>query len=385
MATLASPSERSTAWPTHLDKRGWRGRDLRKQDVAFELGADQLAAIDALLAKINAAGTPLLSITREMFSDPRLDGFCETMVADLKWGVGLVIVRGLPVERYGVDDMRKIFWGLGTHFGQMISQNKAGDRTGDVMVQPGSARGYTSAMELGFHTDPIETLTLLCIQRAKSGGENVFLSSLAIREIVEAERPDLMPVLKRGFRFWRLNEQAVGEAPISPYRVPVFGEKDGLKSCWMWVQTAEAVARTLGTPLSDEELEAIAFVESIFERPELGFVVQLERGEAVFINNFEVLHSRQAFTQWEDPAKQRHLLRLWIQSDPPRALPDEMLLWHNPSKLQGIDPLPELSDEQRALRDGDPTIRIMKEHIGQLQAELERKRKAAAAEKDTTA
>ena len=97
----------------------------------------------------------------------------------------------------------------------------------------------------------------------------------------------------------------------------------------------------------------------------------------MFINNFEVLHSRQSFTQWEDPAKARHLLRLWIQSDPPRPLPSEMLVWHNPSKLQGIDPFPTDALAAKLLeeRTKDPLNKAMKECIDKIQMELERKRR----------
>ena len=368
-----------TDWPTHVEKRGWIGEDLRNSDVVSDLTSDQLASIDDLLERVNASDVPLASITRETFSDPRLDQFLDKAVSDLKRGPGVVVLRGLPVDKYGVDDMRKIFWGIGTHFGDILSQSRAGDRIGDVMAKPNSTRGYTSSMELGFHTDPIEILSLLCVQRAKKGGENVFLSSLAIREVIEAERPDLMPILLRGFRSWRINEQAPGEEPVTPYNVPVFGEKDGLKSCWMFVHAAEGVATALGTPLTDEEREAVRFVIEVCDRPEMGLTIQLERGEAVFMNNFEVLHSRQAFTQWEDPAKARHLLRLWIQSNPPRPLPAEMLVWRNPSRQQGIDPYPDdaASAQELAERTKDPINLIIKDCIEKVQVELERKRAAA--------
>jgi len=368
----------NTNWPVHIDKSGWYGKDVAKEDLVFQVGAEQLAAFDALLARINAAGTPLTSITRTMFSDPRIDEFLAAAVSDLKWGLGLVILRGMPVDAYSVDDLRKIYWGVGIHFGELISQSRAGDRMGDVIAHPNSTRGYTSPKELGFHTDPIEILSLLCVQRSKTGGENVFMSSLAIREVVERERPDLMPVLLRGFRSWRLNEQAPGAEPVTPYRVPVFGEKEGLKSCWMFIHAAEGVALALGEPLSDLEREAIAFVLEVCDRPEMGLLIQLERGEAVFMNNFEVLHSRQSFIQWEDPAKARHLLRLWCQSEPSRPLPDEMLVWHNPSGRQGIDPYPtdEASAQELVERMKDPLNQTMRDCIEKIQTELEAKRKA---------
>jgi hypothetical protein len=47
------------------------------------------------------------------------------------------------------------------------------------------------------------------------------------------------------------------------------------------------------------------------------FELVLESGEAVFLNNYEILHSGTALDDWAEPERRRLLLRLWLQGRPP--------------------------------------------------------------------
>jgi hypothetical protein len=46
----------------------------------------------------------------------------------------------------------------------------------------------------------------------------------------------------------------------------------------------------------------------------------LEPGEAIFFNNCALLHNRTSFEDDPDPARKRHLLRLWLMLDGRRPL-----------------------------------------------------------------
>lgn len=101
----------------------------------------------------------------------------------------------------------------------------------------------------------------------------------------------------------------------------------------------------------------------MLDRPEMKFRSRLDRGEAVFFNNFEVLHSRTHFTQWEDPAKTRHLLRLWLQCDPSRPIPEDMKIWKNPSGLLGRDPDERYADKQFVTLGTNDAALFMKDYF----------------------
>ena len=47
-------------------------------------------------------------------------------------------------------------------------------------------------------------------------------------------------------------------------------------------------------------------------------------GDMQFLKNAAVLHKRTAYEDWDDPARKRHLLRLWLV-DPNFSAGDERL------------------------------------------------------------
>ena len=354
-----------TDWPVNITRHGWLGAEITKERQSFDLGTAELGALRELIGKCTAAGRSYTDITREEFSHPALNLFLGRMTEELKWGKGLVFLRGVPVDNYTLDEIRMLYWGIGTHLGTALCQSVVGDRMGDVTPREGASRGYASNQELDLHTDYTEIAALLCVHPAKSGGMNIFASSLAIWDIVEREHPEFIPILMRGFKAWRFDEHREGQDPMTPYHVPVFGEEDGLRSVyWFWV-TADAAARFVGEPLTASETACIKFLYEVAGREELRFSDTLQRGEAVFFSNYEVLHSRTAFVQWEDRAKSRHLLRLWLQCTPKRPIPEKMKFYENPSGGLGYDIDPRRIGQEYVKLSDNPASRFMKEYLAE--------------------
>lgn len=38
----------------------------------------------------------------------------------------------------------------------------------------------------------------------------------------------------------------------------------------------------------------------------------MQAGDIQLLNNVRILHAREAYTDYDDPAERRHLLRLWL-------------------------------------------------------------------------
>ena len=76
------------------------------------------------------------------------------------------------------------------------------------------------------------------------------------------------------------------------------------------------------------------------QREDVRFEVMLRPGEASVINNYEILHARTGFVDWEEPAKKRLLYRLWLEGEPPRPMRREVHLYQNRSGRMGVDPQP---------------------------------------------
>ncbi len=95
---------------------------------------------------------------------------------------------------------------------------KAGD-IADADQCP-SIRFYRTNHRQDFHTDGADIVGLLCLAKAKTGGESRIASSSAVSNEILLRRLDLTEVLYEPFPWDRNEEQALGEDPS--FSLPVF-------------------------------------------------------------------------------------------------------------------------------------------------------------------
>lgn len=320
-------------------KMAWRDGDFTKEDAAFDLTARHRAALEDVLLRVR--GKALAEIMPADCRHPALDADLERVFDEIQQGRGIVIVRGIPVEDHAVEDVGRLFWALGAHFGRGVSQSAIGDVLGYVRDEtpPGgeeSARGYTSRRELSLHTDLGQIVGLMCVRQARSGGESQYAAGLAVHNAIAAARPDLLPVLYRGFPYHRRGEQAADAAPITPYDIPVFSVTGGEMSVFMVREIFNAAFRDLKRPFTAQEVEAIDLFRATAQR--LQFETRLEAGEATFLNNYTVMHARSEFVDWDEPASKRLMLRLWLDAERKcRPVVREIHIYENKDGRSGID------------------------------------------------
>jgi hypothetical protein len=333
----------ASAWPVHTERRGWLPGEVSKASLMHMLAGAEIDALQAVTARIAAAGTPLTRIVRDQFRHPLLDPLLVRLSHELRWGAGLTLIGGVPLERFTLDELRILYWGIAAWFGRAESQNIDGELMGEVRVRPTKIayRAYSIPGPLPFHSDRIDILTLFCIRKALSGGANQFVSSLAVYERLKREAPQHLPILERGFYFHRNGEQAPGDPAPTPYRIPVFARQDGLLSCLFSANALVSHQKEFFADLltADEEAALVA-LRAVIDDPVMHIRVQLEPGEMVFINNYEVAHSREDFTDAEQEDRKRFLLRLWLSGTPWRPKVPGMTVVRNPSGRQGIDAHP---------------------------------------------
>jgi hypothetical protein len=87
----------------------WRGPSLG-DDYVFELTDTHVEELDAALRHAEAVTDDVLDITRESFPLPTLGPELQRITRDLIDGNGVVLIRGVPVERYGKRRASSI-WG----------------------------------------------------------------------------------------------------------------------------------------------------------------------------------------------------------------------------------------------------------------------------------
>jgi Taurine catabolism dioxygenase TauD, TfdA family len=322
----------------------WHGSDLRKENIAFDFSRAQAAALEDVLLRVRTAGLEVADIKPEHCRHPALDDTLCHVFNEIQNGRGIVILRGIPVTDHSVDDVGTMFWAIGTHFGPGVSQSARGDVLGLVQDETlrgaeESARGYTSRRELSLHVDLGQIVGLMCVRQAKAGGFSQYASGLAIYNEILATRPDVLPVLCCGFRYHRRGEEAPNAAPVTPYDIPVFSERDGKISIFFVGEIFNAAFRDLQRTFTPEEIEAIDTYRATARK--LQFETRLEPGEATFLNNYTVMHARSEFEDWDEQQQKRLMLRLWLDVDhDARPVIPHIHIYENKGGRSGIDPQP---------------------------------------------
>ena len=86
-------------------------------------------------------------------------------------------------------------------------------------------RLYATTQRQDFHTDGADVIGLLCLQRAKRGGESRIASAAAVYNEILARDPHLLDVLYAPMYWDRNGEQSAGEDPF--FQLPVLQDVDG--------------------------------------------------------------------------------------------------------------------------------------------------------------
>jgi len=292
----------------------WTARDFpRPRAWAVPLDAGAVAELDDAVAAATARGLGFDRLTPADVPLPGLAPLLADVARTLDGGCGFAVLSGYPAAERDRDHCLMAFACVAAHLGRLAPQSYAGDMVVDVvdkgMGYSEKVRGYNGNRLLPFHTDGAAIAALMCLGLSAEGGENVIVSAGAVHNAVLAERPDLYPVLARGFHHHRRGEHAAGEPPLSPAPIPVFAFHDGLLHC-IYDRNQSVWAEKLGIALAPEQWQALDHLDAVLARPELHLPMRLEVGDMQFLNNFNILHSRTGYR--DGPGRRRHLLRLWL-------------------------------------------------------------------------
>ncbi|KIS67267.1 uncharacterized protein UMAG_04370 [Mycosarcoma maydis] len=242
-------------------------------------------------------------------------------------GHGFYLFKGLPTKRWGNRLSAIAYLGLGSYLGNVVSQNRYGHILGhvkDLGEDPTAidkVRIYRTNARQFFHTDSSGGIVgLLCLHKAVEGGESDIVSSHAVWNHLQANRPDVAELLASNI--WHFDRK--GEVST------INGEQNG------WV-TRPIVHLRRGQPanrliltydpyylksiqrhvdaghipqLSEKQKEAMQVLEDTAKLLSLHMV--LDVGDIQFVSDVHVLHARTEYKDPAPPAPRRHLYRLWL-------------------------------------------------------------------------
>lgn len=305
----------------------WRGQDLTQDDRwIVRWNSQQIAELEDAAAYFANTGLALENITPNSFPLPTLNPFIQEQLQALLHGRGFVMLRGLPIATWSIEKAATIYMGIGRHMGSLRSSNGKGHLLGHVRDQgakvEAGARFYQTNKKLDYHTDSADIVGLLCLQKAKQGGESFIASSMAVYNELVKRRPDLIPAMFSPYPTDRRGEVPEGRDPW--FEIPIFNWHQGQLSCvYLRHYIEEAQRRFPNAPrLTHEQVEVMDLIDEILQEPGFALQMAFEPGDIQLLHNHQILHSRNDFENWPEPARHRHLLRLWIAPTSGRPLPD---------------------------------------------------------------
>ncbi len=298
----------------------WRRSDLADGERwTWTLDDAEVAELDAALHHARAHADDLLDVTRELFPLPTLAARLSQLERQLVDGVGVALIRGLPVHRYDQADAELIYWGVGLHLGNPWPQNARGHVLGDVTDQgkkpgdPTSRGNEIGGVAFPYHSDGSDLVGLFCLNAGAGGGASTVANAVSIHNELVASEPDLAAALYQPLAYDYRGEQGPGQKAF--YLVPVFtrwGERLFVRYIRPYI---DAARRHSDAPRPSEQARrAMDRVDELCADPSFNLFMDFEPGDMQFVNNYHVLHARTAYR--DDPAagRVRHLKRLWLET-----------------------------------------------------------------------
>ena len=121
------------------DPAAWTKESLGATDAwIYPLSPAEVAELDAAVAAIEARGLDIIDIGLEDFTLPTLAKKLAAAKQQILRGLGLALVRGVPVARYTRHQAAVAFWCIGLHIGVPVSQNAKDHLIGHVENLAGS-------------------------------------------------------------------------------------------------------------------------------------------------------------------------------------------------------------------------------------------------------
>ena len=306
----------------------WLGSDMVRNPDAwlYQLTVEDVRDLESAATHFQSLGIDVGEISRETFPLTTFSVHIAGLKQILLSGVGLEVLRGLPIENYSQAFCATIFCGIGAHIGSTRSQNADGHILGHVRdigadANDPNSRIYQTCERQTFHTDSADVVGLLCIREAKEGGKSLLVSAETIYNRMKQECPDLLEKL-----FDPIATDRRGEIPdgAKPYmEIPVLSWYEGNLTVFYQRQYIDSAQRFDGAMcLSPEHVKALDMFDALANDPELCFGMQLQPGDMQFVYNHSQLHDRTGFLDWPDPSQRRHLMRLWLSIEGDRPLPE---------------------------------------------------------------
>ena len=296
----------------------WKGSDFDNNKSWIKiLNINQADELINALKNVKKLNKKFPNFSKKEFILNSLAGDLDTWSKELENGVGFMLIKNVPVQDLNEEDTNILYYGLGLYLGEPVRQNPSGDLIGKVInigdLSDRQTRVYETNAYLPYHSDPSDLVSLLCIRKAKSGGISSLISSHTIYNEILDNYKEYLSILYKPMYYPHLGGS-------EPALSPIYSFYDGKMTCRYMRQYIELGHDMMNSPLSNIEIEALDLMDSIMKKPKLRLDMMLEPGDLQLVNNYNVMHSRTSFEDYENSSFRRKKLRLWLKSKHSRFL-----------------------------------------------------------------
>jgi len=308
---FARPQERVLREPLKVPA-AWKGSELAQNENWREkLTESDLVELDQAIAAARETGKPMGDLGKEDFPLPGVSKKIDRWRREIQSGRGFQVISGVPVHRWTQSDSELFFWCFGQHLGVPGAQNPDGDLLGhvcDTGESPDEVRHYRTRVNINFHCDAADVVGLLCLRKAKRGGQSRIVSSISVYNELLRRRPDLVERLYQPFMMDTKGEGGVQYLPVTPCRFD-----DGQLRTFYHSDYFRSARGFRGAPmLSAADRSLLDLYNEIADSSILYLDMDLEPGDVQLLSNHTVLHARTDYDDHPERERKRHLLRLWI-------------------------------------------------------------------------
>ena len=301
------------------DRRGWTAADVDLEACVVRLDDACLNEIRAMVERMGEHRLPVLLRAPDHFDMPHLRGAMARAKSLLDTAPGLAVIDRLPLDELDEEDATALFWVLGHLVDRPVTQKWDGTflyHVRDTALSYGyGVRGSYTNVTLFFHIDnafgrvPPDYVGLFCWRPALTGGTSRFASLPSLHQRMLEAHPRLLARLYRPLLWDRQAEHAADAPTVA--RAPMFSVDGGRLRARVNLDLVRKGYRIAGQDIDSEAADALEAFRALAADPAFWIELPLERGHCQFLNNRNLVHYRSSFTDHEDPALKRHLIRTW--------------------------------------------------------------------------
>lgn len=299
----------------------WHQEDLDAKTWIFRLSIAQRDELLNAVGRAIGAGSTVESLRPEHVPLPGFQDLARAVKRCLLRGPGIALVRGLPVDVLDEMEISIAYLAIGWQLGTRVHQNCRGDLLTRIspVSDDESERLFKTRRAMGFHTDSVDIVGLLCVRPGESGGTSRIVCAGSVYNYMLATAPELVAALYEPVP-WDQHSESSGTPRAWDLYAPITDVGGVPRIDYISWDIDNAQHHDNAPRLTARQTDAVRLFEATLRKPEFQVAMDLEAGDAQFINDRVVLHARDSFTDHPPPAPPRLLLRIWLAEENARAV-----------------------------------------------------------------